>query len=248
MEPVENFTAGFDLWNVKINDAIGSVNEATAFGDFARYRGLFSVTTETATGLPIFTFNQVPVNAAARVSRGIDWDWTLRSKLSFGNITTQFTGTYLLKQFVDFGLGGGPQTSLNTFGPENQVVSRVLTRLSSSLQTGSFTNTLSWSHRPGYTDQAYTAASGTIALRNADGSRGAFIDFQGFQVPSSNLIDWQGRYALDKSISFTAGVRNLLDRAPPLSIKTNGGNQVGADPRYADAIGRRYYLQGNYKF
>lgn len=248
VEPAENFTAGFDLWSVKIKDAITTVNAATAFGDFARYRGLFAVTTETATGLPVLTLNQVPVNAAARLSTGIDWDWTLRNKFSFGGLTTQFTGTYLLKQYVDFGLGGGPQTSLNTFGPENQVASRVLIRLSTSLQTGAFTNVVSWSYRPGYTDSSYTAAQATIALRNADGSRGAFIDFQGFRVPSNSLIDWQGRYAFDKSLTLTAGVRNVFDKAPPLSIKTNGGNQVGADPRYADAIGRSYYLQGNYKF
>jgi iron complex outermembrane recepter protein len=247
-EPAENFSAGLDLWEVEIRDAITTVNEATAFAQFERYRGLFSVTTETATGLPVLTLNQVPVNAAARVSRGIDWDWTLRNKFAFGKLTTRFTGTYFIKQYVDFGLGGGAQSSLNQFGPENQVVSRVLTRLSSSLETGDFTNTLTWSYRPGYTDQAYTAASGTIALRNADGSRGAFIDFQGFQVPSTNLFDWQGKYKATKDLGLTIGVRNLFDRAPPLSIKTNGGNQVGADPRYADSIGRSYYLQANYKF
>lgn len=250
VEPTDNFSAGLDLWSVKIRDAITTVNEQAAFGDFARYRGLFSVTTETATGDPILTLNQVPVNAASRVSQGVDWDFTLRNKFGFGALTTQFTGTYMIKQYVDFGLGAGKQTSLNQFGPEatQSMASRVLARLTTSLQTGSFTNTLTWAYRPGYTDQAYSASSQIIALRNADGSRGAFIDFAGYRVPSYYKIDWQGTYAHSKTLSFTAGIRNLLDKAPPFTIKTNGGNQVGADARYADVIGRAYYLSGTYKF
>ena len=247
-EPSRSVTIGIDLWSVEITDAITSVNEEAAFTEFERYRGLFSVTTDAATGLPILTLNQVPVNAAERVTTGVDWDWTLRNNLGFGNLTTQFTGTYLIEQYVDFGFGAGKQSSIGKLGPESQVAARVLSRLSFTLDTGPFSNSLTWSYRPGYTDQAYTASSGTVALRNPDGSRGAFIDYQGFQVPSSNLFDWQGVYSFNESLRFTAGIFNLFDRKPALSIKTTGGNMVGVDPRYSDVVGRSYYLQANYKF
>ena len=64
----------------------------------------------------------------------------------------------------------------------------------------------------------------------------------------SPWIDWQGKYALNKAFSITAGVKNLFDERPPLSIKTVAGNQLGYDPRYADGVGRTFYLQGSYKF
>ncbi|HEY4081107.1 MAG TPA: TonB-dependent receptor [Burkholderiaceae bacterium] len=250
IEPNENFSAGLDFWAVRIKNAITTVNESAAFADLARYRNLFAVTTESSTGDPILTLNQLPLNAASRVSQGVDWDVILRNKFSFGALTTQFSGTFMTKQYVDFGFGAGKQSSLNQFGPEADmaIAARVLARLTSSLQTGDFTNTLSLAYRPGYTDQSYLAESQVVALRNSDGSRGAFIDFSGYRVPSYYKLDWQGSYAYSKALGFTVGVKNLLDRAPPFTIKTTGGNQVGADARYADVIGRAYYLSGTYKF
>ena len=39
-----------------------------------------------------------------------------------------------------------------------------------------------------------------------------------------------------------------MDKKPPLSIKTVGGNMVGFDPRYADGRGRTFTLTGSYQF
>jgi iron complex outermembrane recepter protein len=47
----------------------------------------------------------------------------------------------------------------------------------------------------------------------------------------------------------TAGVRNIADKAPPLSLQTGGGgNQSGYDGRYYDPIGRIFYVRGDVKF
>jgi iron complex outermembrane receptor protein len=67
-------------------------------------------------------------------------------------------------------------------------------------------------------------------------------------VPSYTTLDWQGRYVVNDALVIRGGIKNLLDRDPPLSLRNSSGHQVGYDPRYADQIGRQAYLTANYKF
>ncbi|MFC0349595.1 hypothetical protein [Undibacterium danionis] len=62
-------------------------------------------------------------------------------------------------------------------------------------------------------------------------------------------LDWQIKANASKNLTLTAGIRNLLNQDPPLSIRnTGGGNQVGYDGRYTDPLGRTVYMTGNLKF
>ena len=68
-------------------------------------------------------------------------------------------------------------------------------------------------------------------------------------VGSYTTFDWQGVYNYNKALTFTAGIKNLFDRNPPLTLQNaGGGNQVGYDGRYTDPLGRQFYLTGHYKF
>jgi iron complex outermembrane receptor protein len=68
------------------------------------------------------------------------------------------------------------------------------------------------------------------------------------EVPSFTTVDWQARFAYKEALTLRAGIKNLFDREPPLSLRNSSGHQVGFDPRYADPLGRQFYLTGNYKF
>ena len=70
------------------------------------------------------------------------------------------------------------------------------------------------------------------------------------RVASYTLIDWQGKYALTNAVSLTAGVRNIFNRDPPLTIQdlAGTGNFRGYDGRYTNPLGRTFYLAGSYKF
>lgn len=57
-----------------------------------------------------------------------------------------------------------------------------------------------------------------------------------------------GRFSFNKELAFTAGVKNLLDEKPPLSIKIVADKMMGFDPRYADGKRRTFYLSGSYRF
>jgi iron complex outermembrane recepter protein len=247
-EPSPAFSVGVDFWSVKVDDVITTVPEDTAFDNFATYRSLFVITTDATTGRPILTFNSVPINGATAKSTGVDLDLIGRMNTGIGRLTTRASLTYLIESYFDYGFGGGKESSIGKIGSDDQVAFRTLVRLSASLDSGAFSNTFTLNWKPGYLDQTYVAGDGTVRIRNDDGSPGAFVGISDFRVPSYTTVDWQGQWKATKSITLLAGIRNLMDEKPPLSIKTVGGNMLGYDPRYTDGNGRRFYLQGTWKF
>lgn len=248
LEPTAELSVGMDLWSVKIRDGITSVPESTAFSKFSTYRSLFNITTESATGRPILTFNSVPFNAAVIQSKGLDLDMAINNKLAFGNLNTSVVLTYLFDSFYDLGFGDGKETSLGKYGSDGAVAFRTLARISSTLTTGKLSNTVVLKYRPGYKDVGYSEDDSPVRLATATGGFGSFVEFEGLDVPAHYTFDWQGRYAVSKSMTITAGLLNVFDKKPPLTLKLDGGNMVGYDPRYHDGRGRTLYLQAAYKF
>ncbi|KQY88339.1 TonB-dependent receptor [Pelomonas sp. Root1444] len=66
-------------------------------------------------------------------------------------------------------------------------------------------------------------------------------------VPKYDLWSLQGQYKGVKNLVLTAGVLNLLDKKPPVTVQEDYF-QVGFDPTYADVKGRSFYVRVNYKF
>lgn len=247
-EPNRDLSVGVELWSVKVDDVLTVVPEDTAFDNFANYRGLFSVTTDAATGRPILTLNQVQLNGASAKSTGVDLDVMARFATPIGRLTTRAMATYLSESWFDYGFGGGRESSIGKLGSDDQVAFRWLLKFQATLEKGAFSNTLTFNWKPGYLDQTYTADDGTVRLRNADGSPGAFTAIDDWRVPAYYTIDWQGRWQFNKDLTLIAAIKNLADKAPPLSIKTTGGNMLGFDPRYADGRGRTFQVTASYKF
>ena len=239
-EPSPRFSAGLDLWDVKIKDAVSSVSEQQAWADPATFRELFQTYTEPSTGNTYWAFLRSSVNIGQTHNRGIDWDMTTRQRFSFGNWTTTLNGTYMLKSdYTRPGTSDQWTNSMNYFGINNAVTFRHIVRLSTSLDTGKLSNSLIVNYRNGYTD-----ASATV--RNLD--TGVNVTGYRLEVPSFTTFDWQGRYAFTENFTLRAGMKNIFDRKPPLSLRASSGHQVGFDPRYADPLGRQLYVTGNYKF
>ena len=66
-------------------------------------------------------------------------------------------------------------------------------------------------------------------------------------VPKYDLWSLQGQYKGIKNFTLTAGVLNLLNKKPPVTVQEDYF-QVGFDPTYADLKGRSFYVRANYKF
>ena len=239
IEPSAAFSVGADLWDVKITDAVSAVSEAQAFGNPALYNSLFGLYTEPSTGNTYYAFKSLSMNIGKTHNRGIDWDMSANHKFDFGKLTANLSGTHMLK--ADYTVPGTADqwtNNMNFYGITDKVTFRNLIKLNVSFESGRMTNTLIASYRNGYTDAEAT-------VRNVGTGKNEAIRLE---VPSYTTIDWQGRFAVNKSTTIRAGIKNLFDRAPPLSLRASSGHQIGFDPRYADPMMRSFYITGNYKF
>ena len=251
VEPLPQFSVALDYWNVKITNQVESqgIAEQVAFNNPSQYKSLFVNPYLDPAGFQTIALEQVPFNGGEAQYSGIDLNANYHVDLGFGRFNANWTGTYMLKQQYTDGPGLPELTDLGVYGPDQQVVFRIISNLELSLQTGGWVNTLMVHYKSGYRDETYTAGDATVFLANSNGTLGAPAAFGGLQVPSYETFDWQTALNIEKNIRLTAGVKNIADKAPPLSLQTGGGgNQVGYDGRYYDPIGRTIYIRGDVKF
>ena len=251
IDPLPQLSVALDYWNVKIKNQVESqgIAEQVAFNNPSAYASLFVNPYLDPAGFQTIALEQVPFNGGEAQYSGIDLNANYHVDLGFGRFNAIWTGTYMLKQQYTDGPGLPELTDLGVYGPDQQVVFRIISNLELSLQTGDWVNTLLAHYKSGYRDASYSAGSAAVFLANADGSLGAPTAFGGLQVPSYYTFDWQTAYDIEKNIRLTAGVRNIADKAPPLSLQTGGGgNAVGFDGRYYDPTGRTFYVRGDVKF
>lgn len=239
-EPSSDFSVGFDLWDVEMRDQVSSVSQQLAFGDPVKYAQLFTLSKEVATGNSYWAYKDLSINIGKSHNRGIDWDMTGRQKLGFGTLTGNISGTYMLiSDFTKPGTNDQWDTDLGKFGIYNNVGFRNIITASATLETGKFTNTLSLNYRSGYLDAPAT-------VRNLETGKDENITLH---VPSYTTFDWQGRYVYSKTVELRAGIKNLFNKVPPISLQSaGGGQQAGYDARYTDSILRTVYVTGKYKF
>ncbi|SFU76425.1 TonB-dependent receptor [Pseudoduganella namucuonensis] len=239
IEPTPSFSIQADLWNLKLRDAVSSVSEAQIFADPVKFRDLFTTYTEPSTGNTYWAKKTLSVNIGQTHKQGIDWETTYRHRFSFGNLTSTLNGTYMLKSdYTRPGTSNDWTTNMNIFGITDEVTFRHIVRLATTLDTGAFSNTLTAQYRNGYTDAEATSRNTATGLNET---------FR-LEVPSYLTFDWQGKWQVTKAAQLRAGVKNIADRNPPFSLRASSGHQVGFDPRYADPMGRTFYMTGSYNF
>jgi iron complex outermembrane recepter protein len=253
VDPLQGLSLGIDYWNVHIKDQIQSagISEQTAFNNPTQYAYLFVNPYLDPVGqYKTIGLKQIPFNGGEANYSGIDWNFSYDTNTGWGKFNAMWTGTYMLKQDYTYGPELPKNTDLGVFGPDNTVVFKTVSRLALTLQTGKWVNTLSANYRSGYTDIQHIG-DGAVFLADPSNPNGfgANVDFCCLKVPAYTTLDWQSAYDIVKAVNLTFGVKNLTDKAPPLSLQNaGGGNQGGYDGRYADPLGRAYYFRINYKF
>ena len=246
-EPAADVSLGVDFWTIRLKHQINSLTDNALFGNPAKYAGLYhrasadgSLASDGAscanpdgsTNLNAPTCGYITDtsdNLGGVNTRGLDLSASFRLRTDGkGDITFGFNGTYVI-------------------GSEYQLEERGQWFQNVGLYGDSFPNgggpIFRWQHT-------------LSATWNVDGLAVGLVNHykRGYadQDPSKTVGDWAtwdmfANWQPTKSISLTAGVKNLLDRAPPTSNQA-ATFQVGYDPRFADATGRTYYLRGSYSF
>ncbi len=239
IEPTRDFAAGIDYWQVKIRDAVSGVSAPQAFGDPEKYRSLFTLYKTPAEPQLYWTFISASTNIGQTINKGIDWELVGRLQTGVGRLTLGATGTYLIKSaYTRPGTQDDFTDSMGHYGENAAVSFRNVYRLTASLDSGPFTNTLTVKARSGYTDQ-YQLVRNMTTKKNERLS---------LTVGDYYTLDWQGTYKVNKALEVRAGVKNLLNTKPPLTLRDSSGHQVGYDPRYADPFLRTIYVSASYDF
>ena len=247
-EPVKGLSGGLDYWSVKMKHQIVSLPETLVFGNPTAYDSLIRTVYDPARGSDKLAVLLPSYNLGSSRYSGIDWELAYARKIDgLGRLALSWSGTYMLKSEIDDG-AGTVENSVGRFDAYNTVTFRVIQRASATLSHGMFSHTATWNWRSGYHDKEQSAADGKVRAVNADGSLGAYATVIR-DVASYGTLDWQTRMQLLKSTALTVGVRNVLDQAPPFSLRTaGGGNQIGFDARYANPLGRTFYVNASYKY
>jgi iron complex outermembrane receptor protein len=245
VEPSSTLTLGADLWHVQLRDQIGQLDESVVFADPLKFPAVWTSKRDTGTGTNYLAFFQGNQNLGKYYATGIDFDVTNRMKLQAADLTSNLALTYMIRESQQITPGGTYYSAIGNFAEIGTVTFRWQGKLTNTLTVGAWAHTLALNFKSGYTD-AETTAEVLDAAGNVAGT-------QKLRLPVKQYFtfDWQTQWAPMKNLALTAGVLNLFDDKPPLSISstgTNRGQQFGFDDRYYDSRGRTLYLNASYKF
>jgi iron complex outermembrane recepter protein len=246
LEPAAGFTLGADLWHVAIRDVFGQITEEEVFANPLRYPGAWTTFTEVSTGTTYLAFNASNQNLGKSYYTGIDFEASARLKTGLGDWNTNFSATYMLRDKEQLQIDGPYYNPIGDFGALGYVAFRWQGKVSSSLKMGAFTHTLGFNFKSGYRDAAYDAE-----LYNPDGTLSGTFETVRLKIKPYMTLDWQTQWEINKTFGLTAGVLNLLDEDPPLSLAEGGlnkGQMFGYDDRYYDPRGRTFYLNASVRF
>jgi iron complex outermembrane recepter protein len=235
-EPFKDTSLGVDFWWLNMVDQIGALPAATVFGDHVRFASVFRrnaagdlSTDGTACPNPV-TCGYVDLrqqNLGDLKASGIDLSGSYRLPLGASALTFRLQSSYMLQSDYQDYAGGPFNQNVGAFvgaGP----IFRWQHNGNVNWTRGAVDLGLAVHYKSSYLDQP-----------NARGS--------GHRVGAYTTFDVYGAWHPLKSLTLTAGVRNLLDRDPPLSYQTTVF-QAGYDPRYSDPTGRSFYVRGSYTF
>lgn len=239
VEPASSFSFGADWWWVGIDKTFGSVDENEAFGNAEKYSNLFLVYTDPVTGEKFLAYNASTTNLGKSYSTGIDFDVTGRVNTPIGRLTSNLRATYMLDRKVQllangeyFSDVGENQASLGT------VTFRWKGQWTNTLQQGNWVHAANINFQSGYKDfETEVTNVGT----GAD-------EFVRLKVKPYVTLDWQTAYTWNKQLTVALGVKNVFDKAPPLSLRANGGHMLGFDYRYYSPMGRTVQVKASYDF
>ena len=245
-EPTPAMSFGADLWHVGINDAIGQLPEGAVFANPGNFPTAWTSNKDVGTGTNYLAFLATNGNLGKYFATGIDFDVTGKTKTSVGDLSTQFTMTYMLREDQQIEKNGAYYSAIGINSPDLTVVTfKYQGRWSTTLKTGNFGNTLALNFKSGYTDQQQT-----VDVLDSSGAKTGTEDLTR-HVKSYYSFDYNGSYDFNKTFGVSFGILNLFDQAPPFSLVTvgaNKGQQFGYDDRYYDPRGRTYFANLQVRF
>lgn len=236
-QPVAEFSASLDWWDIKREGTIQSLTLATILANYTLFPGNFIRDANDN-----ITFIDTRwVNAGETVTKGLELSLAGHLPLGPGRFSAKLDGTYLLEKksrvvksapFGDSELGRFTRSS--DLGIRWKHVATF--SYSQGVWTGSLTNQYTHGYY-GYVPPGI--ANGTYTASQWDPKVKAYSLWNA-------AVSWTGI----PNLTLTAGIKNLLDTDPPFanSYDSSTGSGSSWEPRIADPRGRSYLLAAEYKF
>ena len=245
--PVEALTISADYWRINVKGIITSPSTqeiVTRFraGDPA-YQSLVRL---SATGEVDQTF-AVLNNVGSAKLEGIDIDANLRFALGGARLDMSLNGTYFLR-YDQTSPGGTISHKVGTIF-EDSLDATGKRQGQPVLEADGGGVVLRWKHKLS-TTYSYDAWALTLAQNFYSGYRTADNNFDGekHDVPGQSIFDAQVAFTGIKNLKLALGVKNLLDKNPPLYVPASNQFQAGYDISQYDPRARFVYFAANYRF
>jgi iron complex outermembrane receptor protein len=232
-EPINNLTLGVDLYAIELEHQISTLNENEVFADPAKYAALYhrngagNLSTDGSQCPNPATCGYVDLrtqNLGGIKTNGIDLSATYRMRTpSYGTFNFGMNSTWVHKYEYQNSEGGDWLQNVGIFSGVGPVF-RWQNSANINWTMREFGAGLSARYKSGYVDEDPE-----------------------FRVSSYTVLDGYLSWTHRTGLGVTVGVRNMFDRDPPLSFQQQTF-QAGYDPRFADAIGRTFYVRGTYNF
>jgi iron complex outermembrane receptor protein len=241
LQPVAQFDATVDFWWIRMKNTIGAISDTTVFNDPTTYGSHFVRASDGSLATDGSQCNTVANpgpqcgyvlllndNLGGINTNGVDLaaNYHLRTA-SAGNWTFRLQETYVSKYEFQNEKNGPWIQNVGSYEGVNPVFRNQYT-LSAQWAQGAWSAGIVNHFKSGYRDEDVGQD-----VREHVGSYSTF--------------DLYGSWSPNKSLTLTAGVKNVFDKKPPHTEQT-ATFQVGFDPRFADAYQRLFYVRGTYRF
>ncbi|QZD32187.1 TonB-dependent receptor [Acinetobacter lwoffii] len=218
-EPIKNLVFTADYYNIEIENLVGTIGEASIFGDPEKYAQYFVRNAEGR----IDHISTNLINSGGLKTQGIDLSLNYLSPMTAtGRFGFGIDGTYVIKMDYQSEPGGEWEGYVGVY--DDPAVVR-------------------WKH----TANVNWSYENWRMVFEQQFVRGYEDYSEERDVADYTVYNISGTYKGFKNLELTAGIKNMFDAEPPASDVMDNF-QYGYDPRYSDPTGRAYFLRGTYKF
>ncbi|WP_171067152.1 TonB-dependent receptor [Acinetobacter dispersus] len=225
-EPIKNLVFTLDYFDIKVKNQITTISETAIFADPVKYADKFIRNADGSLNY-INTTNQ---NLGGIKTSGFDVGAAWRSPMTnTGQFGLSIDGTYVTDYQYQENKGMPWVGVAGSYaGLDYQAI------------------VLRWKHTANL-DWRYENWALNLQQNFSKGYKDQNSNGQDHSVGDYTTYNLSGTYKGFKNLELTLGLKNMFDAEPPASNVVDNF-QMGYDPRYADAVGRSYFVRGTYKF
>lgn len=231
-EPIKNLAFTLDYFNIEVDKQIATLSETAIFDDPVKYADKFVRNADGSLDYIITTQQNLGGIKTSGFDVGLSWVSPMTATGRFG---FNIDGTYITDYKYQAEPDGDWKGVAGTYsGLDYQAI----------ILRWKHTANLNWNYENWALNLQQNFSRG---YEDQNSSSTVKAGYRNHKVSDYTTYNISGTYKGFKNLEVTAGIKNIFDEDPPAS-NVGDNFQMGYDPRYADTLGRTYFVRGTYKF